>query len=398
MSHASDVLFSNLKQGLADIDRDGLRRRRRIADSACGAHMTVDGREIIGFASNDYLGLAAHERLRAALVEGAQRYGAGSGGSHLLGGHSRAHAQLEDELAEFSGGFVSNPRALYLSTGYMANLAVLSTLARRGTLVFSDALNHASLIDGVRLSRAEVRIYPHTDMNALDAMLDTAPDDATMKLIVTDTVFSMDGDIAPLARLVGLAERYGAWLVVDDAHGFGVLGPQGRGALAHTALRSPNLVYVGTLGKAAGIAGAFVAAHETLIEWLVQRARPYIFTTASPPAVAHAVSASIALIRSNEGDVRRAHLASLIETSRAMLRRTPWLPVDSYTAVQPLVVGGNRETLALAAALDARGLWVPAIRPPTVPAGTSRLRISLSAAHSHDDLSKLDDALRTLRH
>jgi 8-amino-7-oxononanoate synthase len=272
MNDTSDALYDTLMQGLADIDARGLRRRRRIADSACAAHMTVDGRPIIGFASNDYLGLAAHEKLRAALAEGAQRYGAGSGGSHLLGGHSRAHAQLEDDLAEFGGGFVDTPRALYFSTGYMANLAVLSTLAGRGTLVFSDALNHASLIDGVRLSRADVQIYPHTDMEALDAMLDASSGEAATKVIVTDTVFSMDGDIAPLARLVKLAERHGAWLVVDDAHGFGVLGPQGRGALAHAALRSPHLVYVGTLGKAAGVAGAFVVAHETVIEWLVQRA------------------------------------------------------------------------------------------------------------------------------
>jgi 8-amino-7-oxononanoate synthase len=241
-----------------------------------------------------------------------------------------------------------------------------------------------------------VQIYPHADVEALDAMLDASSDEAVTKVIVTDTVFSMDGDIAPLARLLELAERYGAWLVVDDAHGFGVLGPQGRGALAQAALRSPHLVYVGTLGKAAGVAGAFVAAHETVIEWLVQRARPYIFTTASPPAVAHAVSASVALIASDEGDARRRHLASLIETTRAMLKRTRWLPVDSHTAVQPLVIGGNDETLALAAALDAKGLWVPAIRPPTVPAGTSRLRISLSAAHSGEDLARLDDALNTL--
>jgi 8-amino-7-oxononanoate synthase len=396
MSSTSDTLFDTLNQGLADIDQRGLRRRRRTADSACAAHMTVDGRAIIGFASNDYLGLAAHEKLRAALAEGAQRYGAGSGGSHLLGGHSRAHAQLEDDLAAFSGGFVDNPRALYFSTGYMANLAVLTTLGGRGTLVFSDALNHASLIDGVRLSRAEVQIYPHADMPALDAMLDASSGDSATKVIVTDTVFSMDGDLAPLARLVELAERYGAWLVVDDAHGFGVLGPQGRGALAHAALRSPHLVYVGTLGKAAGVAGAFVVAHETVIEWLVQRARPYIFTTASPPAVAHAVSASVGIIASEEGDARRKHLAALIETTREMLRRTRWLPVDSHTAVQPLVIGGNDETLALAAALDTKGLWVPAIRPPTVPAGTSRLRISLSASHSDQDLALLGDALNAL--
>ncbi|MDR5755726.1 8-amino-7-oxononanoate synthase [Caballeronia sp. LZ035] len=396
MKNTSQALYDTLTQGLADIDARGLRRRRKIIDGACSAHLNVDGRDIIGFASNDYLGLAAHEALRAALAEGASLYGAGSGGSHLLGGHSRAHARLEDELAAFSGGFVDTPRALYFSTGYMANLAIVTALAGRDTLVFSDALNHASLIDGVRLARAQTQIYPHADMEALDAMLDASRDEAATRLIVTDTVFSMDGDIAPLARLVELAERYGAWLIVDDAHGFGVLGPQGRGALAALALRSPHLVYVGTLGKAAGVSGAFVAAHETVIEWLVQRARPYIFTTASPPAVAHAVSASVKIIAGEEGDARRAHLASLIETTRAILNRTRWLPVDSHTAVQPLVIGSNDETLGIAAALDRQGLWVPAIRPPTVPAGTSRLRISLSAAHREDDLARLDHALTTL--
>lgn len=387
-------LLDSLEQALADLAARGLTRRRRTIDSPCAAHMIVDGRDMIGFASNDYLGLAAHPQLVAAIAEGAQRYGAGSGGSHLLGGHSRAHAQLEDDLAAFAGGFVDAPRALYFSTGYMANLAVLTALAGRGTTLFSDALNHASLIDGARLSRADVQIYPHADVEALSAMLDAS--DAQTKLIVTDSVFSMDGDVAPLAPLLALAERHGAWLVVDDAHGFGVLGPQGRGAVAQAALRSPHLVCVGTLGKAAGVSGAFVAAHTTVIEWLVQRARPYIFTTASAPAVAHAVSASLKIIAGDEGDERRAHLHTLIERTRALLKETCWLPVDSHTAVQPLIIGANDATLDMAAALDREGLWVPAIRPPTVPAGTSRLRISLSAGHSHNDLDRLEAALLRL--
>lgn len=387
-------LLDSLEQALADLAARGLTRRRRTIDSPCAAHMIVDGRDMIGFASNDYLGLAAHPQLVAAIAEGAQRYGAGSGGSHLLGGHSRAHAQLEDDLAAFAGGFVDAPRALYFSTGYMANLAVLTALAGRGTTLFSDALNHASLIDGARLSRADVQIYPHADVEALSAMLDAS--DAQTKLIVTDSVFSMDGDVAPLAPLLALAERHGAWLVVDDAHGFGVLGPQGRGAIAQAALRSPHLVCVGTLGKAAGVSGAFVAAHTTVIEWLVQRARPYIFTTASAPAVAHAVSASLKIIAGDEGDERRAHLHALIERTRALLKETCWLPVDSHTAVQPLIIGANDATLDMAAALDREGLWVPAIRPPTVPAGTSRLRISLSAGHSHNDLDRLEAALLRL--
>ena len=384
-------LLETLEQGLQDIDARGLRRRRRTVDSPCSAHMTVDGRNIIGFASNDYLGLAAHPLLVAAIAEGARRYGAGSGGSHLLGGHSRAHAQLEDDLAEFAGGFVDNPRALYFSTGYMANLATLTALAGRGTTLFSDSLNHASLIDGARLSRADIQIYPHADAEALSAMLEAS--DAAVKLIVTDTVFSMDGDIAPLARLVQLAEKHGAWLVVDDAHGFGVLGPQGRGAIAEAALRSPHLISIGTLGKAAGVSGAFVVAHETVIEWLVQRARPYIFTTASVPSAAHAVSASLRIIGGDEGEHRRTHLRALIGRTRDMMKRTPWLPVDSHTAVQPLIIGANDATLDIAAKLDRANLWVPAIRPPTVPEGTSRLRISLSAAHSHNDLDLLESAL-----
>ncbi|CAB3689942.1 8-amino-7-oxononanoate synthase [Trinickia soli] len=384
-------LLDTLRDGLADLETRGLTRRRRIADTPCAAHMRVDGREIVGFASNDYLGLAAHPLLVEAMAEGARRYGAGSGGSHLLGGHSRAHALLEDELAAFAGGFVDAPRALTFSTGYMSNLATLTALAGRGTAVFSDALNHASLIDGTRLARADVSIYPHADTEALAAMLEAS--DAPVKLIVTDAVFSMDGNIAPLARLVELAERHGAWLVVDDAHGFGALGPQGRGTVAQAALRSAHLVYLCTFGKAVGAAGAAVIAHETVIEWLLQRARPYIFTTASPPAVAHTVSASLALIAGEEGEKRRRHLGQLIARTREILQGTRWRPVDSPTAVQPLIIGSNEATLALAARLDEHGLWVPAIRPPTVPVGTSRLRVSLSADHSFDDLDRLQSAL-----
>ncbi len=384
-------LIAALEAGIAGIDAQGLRRVRRTADTACSAHMRVDGRDIVSFASNDYLGLAAHPALAEAFAEGARRYGSGSGGSHLLGGHSRAHARLEDELAAFSGGFTDRPRALYFSTGYMANLAALTALTGRGAAIFSDSLNHASLIDGTRLSRADVHVYPHGDTDALAALL--AACTADTRLIVSDTVFSMDGTIAPLARLAELAEAHGAWLVIDDAHGFGVLGPQGRGAPAAYALRSPNLIYVGTLGKAAGVAGAFVIAHETVIEWMIQRARSYIFTTAAPPSVAHAVSASLALIGGEEGEARRAHLAALIARTREVLRGTRWQPIDSATAVQPLVIGENDATLAAMRAMDAHGLWVPAIRPPTVPAGTSRLRVSLSAAHSFDDLARLEAAL-----
>jgi len=387
-------LLDMLEESLADIDAHGLRRRRRTIDGPSGAHATVDGREMIGFANNDYLGLAAHPVLVDALAEGARRYGAGAAGSHLLGGHSRAHAQAEDDLAAFCGGFVDNARALCFSTGYMANLAVLTALAGRGATIFSDALNHASLIDGARLSRADTVVYAHADAEALDAML--AACRSSVKVIVTDTVFSMDGDIAPLRALLDIAERHGAWLVIDDAHGFGVLGDDGSGAASAYRLRSEHLVYVGTLGKAAGVAGAFVVGHPTVIEWLVQRARTYIFTTASPPAVAHAVSASVRLIGGDEGRARRAQLAQHIARTREILRSTSYKPIDSHTAVQSLIIGSNEETLAVAAALDEAGLWVPAIRPPTVPAGTSRLRISLSAAHTQHDLERLAAAFETL--
>jgi 8-amino-7-oxononanoate synthase len=423
-------LLDDLNQGLADLAAQGLTRRRKTIETGCAAHMRVDGREIVGFASNDYLGLASHPALAAAIAEGAAKFGAGSGGSHLLGGHSDAHADLEQRLVAFCGGFVDGARALYFSTGYMANLAVMSALTGQGARIYSDRLNHASLIDGARLSRADVRIYAHGDAAALDALI-TADDieasqapahspfttsardagsrptftsntaarerdgRAPVKLISTDSVFSMDGDIAPLDALLKVAERHRAWLVVDDAHGFGVLGDQGRGAVAAAGLRSEHLIYVGTLGKAAGVAGAFVVAHPTVIEWLIQRARTYIFTTAAPPAVAHAVSASLELIAGAEGEQRRAHLRHLIARARTILTGTRWQPVDSHTAVQPLIIGTNEATLALAAALDDQGLWVPAIRPPTVPAGTSRLRISLSAGHSDDDLDRLERGLRS---
>ncbi|WP_323072324.1 8-amino-7-oxononanoate synthase [Mycetohabitans endofungorum] len=384
-------LIESLGRGLSALDADHLRRHRRIADSACSARMSVDGRRIVGFASNDYLGLAAHPALIQALGDGARRYGAGSGGSHLLGGHSRAHAQAEQDLAAFCGGFVDDARALYFCNGYMANLAVLTALAGRDAAIFSDALNHASLIDGTRLSRACVQIYPHCDTETLDAMLGAS--DAATKVIVSDAVFSMDGDVAPLTQLAALAERHNAWLVLDDAHGFGVLGRDGRGSLDASGVHGEHIIYVGTLGKAAGVAGAFVVAHPDVIEWFVQRARTYIFTTAAPPAIAHAVSVSVQLIAGDEGRARRAQLLRLISRTRSILAATPYHSLDSHTAVQPLVIGSNEATLELAATLDDAGLWVPAIRPPTVPPGTSRLRISLSAAHTDEDLDRLETVL-----
>ena len=388
-------LIDTINRKLAALDAQSLLRRRRVADTRCAPLQVVDGRAVLAFCSNDYLGLAAHPRVVAALREGAQLYGAGSGASHLISGHSRAHAILEERLAEFAAPHIEDARALYLSTGYMANLAVLSALGcDHDAAIFSEQLNHASLIDGARLAKASVAIYPHGDLAALDAQL--AASSAATKVVSTDSVFSMDGDLAPLPGLLALCERHGAWLVVDDAHGFGVLGAQGRGALEHFGLRSPNLVYVGTLGKAAGVGGAFVAAHASVIELLIQRARPYIYTTAAPPALAHALLTSLDIITSEEGNALRGHLESLVAQLGAELKLQRWGRPTSPTAIQPVVIGSNEEALRVAAGLYAKGLWVPAIRPPTVPANTARLRVTLSGAHTHDEVARLAGALNEL--
>jgi 8-amino-7-oxononanoate synthase len=387
-------LLATLERELQQLDARQLRRRRRVADTACAPHVTVDGRPMLAFCSNDYLGLASHPRLVEALREGASRYGVGSGGSHLISGHSRAHALLEERFAEFLAPQLEAPRALYFCSGYMANLGVLSALAGRDAALFSEQLNHASLIDGARLARAELHVYAHGATEQLERMLQASS--AKTKVVVTDSVFSMDGDLAPLPQLLALAERYGAWLVVDDAHGFGVLGAHGRGVLEHFQLRSPHLVYIGTLGKAAGVGGAFVAAHETVIEWLLQRARPYTYTTAAPPALAHALLTSLELIGGAEGMQRRAHLQELIAQLQSTLHPQRWALLPSPTAIQPVIVGSNDQALRAAAVLHEQGIWVPAIRPPTVPPDTARLRITLSAAHTTQDVARLVAACNTL--
>ena len=388
-------LITDIDRKLGQLAEQSLVRRLRVADSACAPNQVVDGRAMLAFCSNDYLGLAAHPRVIEALREGAELYGAGSGASHLVSGHGRAHALLEERLAGWMTPWLVQPRALYLCTGYMANLAILTALgADADAMIFSEALNHASLIDGARLAKAGVSVYPHGDMEALERQL--AASDAGTKIVATDSVFSMDGNLAPLPQLLALCERHGAWLVVDDAHGFGVLGEQGRGALEHFGLRSPNLVYMGTLGKAAGVGGAFIAAHSSVIEFMVQRARPYIYTTAAPPALAHALLASLDIIGGPEGLERRAHLAALVAHLRDALRFKHWQLAPSNTAIQPVIIGSNDDALRASAALHEQGLWVPAIRPPTVAPGTARLRVTLSAAHSHDEVARLARALNEL--
>ncbi len=382
-------LHADLSIQLAQLDTEGLKRRRRTLEAPCGPLARVDGRDLISFCSNDYLGLASDPVLIEAACAGARQWGVGSGASHLVSGHQAPHEALEQRLASFTGF----PRALLLSTGFMANLGIVPALVGRGDAVFADKLNHASLIDAVQLSRADSHRYPHGDLAALEHLL--AKSTAARKLILTDAVFSMDGDLALLPELLALAERFDAWLVIDDAHGFGVLGQQGRGSLAHFALpHAKRIVYMGTLGKAAGGSGAFVAGSETVVEWLLQRARTYIFTTGSSPAMACALLASLELIE--HGDGRRAHLRQLTAQLRDGLAGTRWQLMSSPTAIQPVIIGDNHEALRVANALFKRGLWVPAIRPPTVPKGTARLRVSLTAAHTSDHVAQLINALREL--
>lgn len=383
-------LDTQLAAELADIAAAGLTRRRRVLDSPAGRIARVDGQEVLNFASNDYLGLAGNAEIAQALADGALRWGAGSGASHLVSGHLTPHDQLENEIAAFTGF----ERALTFSTGYLANLAVTPTLAGRGDAVFADKLNHASLIDAMQLAKAngaEVQRYPHNDVAALERQL--AASNAARKVIVTDAVFSMDGDLAPLPLIFELAERHDAWLVIDDAHGFGVLGRHGEGSLAHFNLpASPRILLMCTLGKAAGVGGAFVAGSATAIDYLLNKGRSYIFTTAAPPAIACALSKSLQIIRN--GDALRANLMARIAQLREGLAGKPLLP--STTAIQPYIVGDNEAAVALSKALWERGLWVPAIRPPTVPKGTARLRISVSAAHTAGDIDHLLSALKEL--
>lgn len=391
------MLIEHLNRQLLELDAAALRRRRHTVLSPCAPSQQLQqGGQMLAFCSNDYLGLASHPELVEALAEGARRWGAGSGASHLVSGHSLAHAELEQELARWLQPHIPAAQALLFCSGFMANLALMTALGDAQTTLLADKLNHASLIDGALLAKARLQRYPHGRLDQLERLLCDCQ--TPLKLIVTDAVFSMDGDLADLPELLRLAEAYDAWVVIDDAHGFGVLGAQGHGSLEHFGLCSERLIYMGTLGKAAGLSGAFVAAHPTVIEWLLQRARSYIYTTALPPALAHALRASLALIEGPQGQQRRARLQDNVAQLRAglaaLLEGQPaWSLAESATAIQPLIVGGNDLAMRLSAALEAQGLWVPAIRPPTVPAGTARLRITLSAVHEPAQIQRLLAAL-----
>lgn len=376
-------------QKLQDLQERGLLRQRKTVSGPQGPHLQVDGQTLLAFASNDYLGLANHPDLVRAAHAALDSHGLGAGASALISGHTEPVAQLERALASWLG----QERALHFSTGYMANLGAIPALVGEDAAVFSDALNHACLIDGIRLARpASLTVYPHGDLAQLEAGLRQST--ASEKWIVTDGVFSMDGDIAPLAELLSLAERHDARILVDDAHGFGVLGDEGRGTLSHLGVASPRVIYMATLGKAAGVFGAFIAASADVIEWLLQRARTYIFTTGTPPVLAAACLASLERIR--QDGFRRDRLKQLGQQLQEGARGLPWKLLPSQTAIHPLIVGDNFTATRIAQSLQQQGLWVPAIRPPTVPPGSARLRISLSASHEPAHVERLLAALRSL--
>jgi 8-amino-7-oxononanoate synthase len=377
-------ITEGLSAGLQRLESGGLYRRRRTVSRGPGfgpAEMLVDGRRCVVFCSNDYLGLARDERIAKALAAGALRWGAGSGAAHLVSGHTAEHHALEEELAEFIGF----PRALLFSTGYMANLGLVCALAGRGDLIVEDRLNHASLIDASRLSGATVRRYAHADPAAAARRLESA---AGRKFIVSDAVFSMDGDVAPLAALARSARLAGAELLVDDAHGIGVLGPGGRGSLFAAGLGPASAgALVGTLGKAFGTFGAFVAGSEALVETLIQQARSYIYTTAPPPALAAATRTALGILQAEEW--RREHLAMLVRRFRAGATRLGLRLAPSDTPIQPVLAGEARAAVAAAEALFRIGIWVSPIRPPTVPAGSARLRVTFSSLHEERDVDRL---------
>ncbi|MCK9637679.1 MAG: 8-amino-7-oxononanoate synthase [Methylobacter tundripaludum] len=377
--------FSQLTTSLDDIARQGLYRSRRVIASPQGINLEIDGRHIVNFCSNDYLGLANHPDVVNAFKAGADKYGVGSGSAHLICGHSAAHHALEEELAEFTG----RDRALLFSTGYMANIGVISALLGRGDAVFEDRLNHASLLDGGLLSGARFKRYAHADAADLGANLDKT---LGRTLIVTDGVFSMDGDFAPMDELAVAAKKHDAWLMVDDAHGLGVIGEHGGGILEYYGLGQDDVpVLMGTLGKGLGTFGAFVAGSELLIETLIQKARAYIYTTALPAAVAEATRASLKIVIAENW--RRDKLRQLSERFRLGAEQLGITLMPSSSAIQPILIGDSQTAVDISNALLAAGFLVSAIRPPTVPQGSARLRVTFSALHEEQHVDRLLDAL-----
>ncbi|TXH69029.1 MAG: 8-amino-7-oxononanoate synthase [Thiothrix sp.] len=380
--------YTRLRQLLNQRQAQDLYRRPRITESPQQPIMQVNGRTILAFCSNDYLGLANHPKLIQAFQQAANQYGVGSGAAHLVNGHSRLHQQLEEALAEFT----KRERVLLFSTGYMANLGLSTALAERHDTIYQDRLNHASLLDAALLSSAKLVRYPHNHTEQLSKRLATQTNG--QKLIVTDGVFSMDGDTAPLQDLAALAHTHDAWLIVDDAHGFGVLGATGAGLVEAEHLGQDDAILMGTLGKALGTAGAFVAGSTELIEFLIQTARPYIYTTAQPPAIAAATLASLQIVQTETW--RREHLHQLIAYFRHGATQLGLNLMPSHTPIQPILVGENTKALAISQQLEQQGILVTAIRPPTVPIHTARLRITLSAAHTQEQIDRLLEALQKI--
>jgi 8-amino-7-oxononanoate synthase len=377
--------FTELATNLDDIAQQGLYRSRRVIASPQGINLEIDGTTVVNFCSNDYLGLANHPDVVNAFKAGADKYGVGSGSAHLICGHSAAHHALEEELA----AFVGRDRALLFSTGYMANIGVITALLGRGDSVFEDRLNHASLLDGGLLSGARFKRYAHADVAGLSANLDKA---AGNKLIVTDGVFSMDGDFAPLDELAVTAKKHNAWLMIDDAHGLGVIGEHGGGILGHYGLSQDDVpVLMGTLGKGLGTFGAFVAGSEVLIETLIQKARTYIYTTALPAAVAEATRASLKI--AIEENWRRDKLRQLSVRFRLGAEQLGLTLMPSSSAIQPILIGDSQAAVDISNALLDAGFFVSAIRPPTVPQGSARLRVTFSALHEEQHVDRLLDAL-----
>ena len=366
-----------------------LYRTRLNVASGCSSTLSVEGRSLINFCSNDYLGLAGHPDIGLALKQAADVYGTGSGASHLVSGHSVVHHKLEEQLAEYTG----RPRALLFSTGYMANIGAINALIGRRDLVLQDQLNHASLLDGGRLSQADFQRYKHVNMASLEQRLEQSS--AERKLIVTDGVFSMDGNLAPLREISRLAKKHSAWLMVDDAHGVGVLGQQGGGLVEELNMTVEQVpVLVGTLGKSFGTFGAFVAGSEALIETLIQFSRSYIYTTALPPAIAAATLASLKIVR--EESWRRDKLVQIVARFRRGAQQIGLQLAESNTPIQPVLINNDEKVMQVGQQLRAAGFLVGAIRPPTVPVGTGRLRITFSADHSEEQVDQLVAALDSL--
>ncbi|MEE9444984.1 MAG: 8-amino-7-oxononanoate synthase [Cocleimonas sp.] len=376
-----------LKSFLNEKQAQYLYRRPLVSESAQQPQMKINGVETLTFCSNDYLGLANHPDITQAFKQAADRYGVGSGAAHLINGHSVEHQKLEEELAEFTG----RERALLFSTGYMANLGVVNALMERGDVIFADRLNHASLIDASLLSKAKLQRYAHNDISALKKRY--LKTDSDNSLILSDGVFSMDGDVAPVSQLAILAEENNAWLMIDDAHGIGVLGKNGAGLLEQQNLSQQQVpILMATLGKSFGTAGAFIAGSNDLIEYLIQTARTYIFTTAMPPAIAAASRASLKLVKKESW--RREKLQSLIQQFKQGASELGIELLPSNTAIQPILIGRTKKALDISNQLQEQGLLITAIRPPTVPEGTARLRVTFSALHSENDINILLDKLQ----